>query len=182
LALFWGLIRPYKGVDLLLEAIARLGDDSPWRLIVAGEPWGGSGAELEAAVSRLRLASRARLELGWVSEDRIAELLGAADVVVLPYRSGSQSAVAPRALAAGVPVLTTRVGGLPELVRDAVDGRVVEPGSAAALADALAALDDAALGGLRDGAVAAAGRLQWPAYAEAVASLAARVADRFVRT
>jgi len=178
LAVFWGLIRPYKGVGLLLEAFARLPEDSSWRLIVAGEPWGGSGAELEAAVSRLRLSSKVRLELGWVREDRIGDLLGAADLVVLPYRSGSQSAVAPRALAAGVPVLTTRVGGLPELVRDDVDGIVVEPGSVTGLAEAIASLDDARLGRLRQGAVDGAGRVGWSGYADAVARLAARVVGR----
>ncbi len=178
LAVFWGLIRPYKGVGLLLEAFSRLPEGSPWRLIVAGEPWSGSGVELEAAVSRLGLSSRVRLELGWVAEDRIGDLLGAADLVVLPYRSGSQSAVAPRALAAGVPVLTTRVGGLPELVRDGVDGIVVEPGSVAGLAEAITSLDDVRLRRLRQGAVGGSGRVGWSGYVDAVAALAARVDGR----
>ena len=179
LAVFWGLIRPYKGVDLLLEAFGRLPATSPWRLIVAGEPWGGSGAELQAAVSRLGLSARVRLDLGWVPEGEVAELVGAADLVVLPYRDGSQSAVAPRALAAGVPVLTTRVGGLPETVRHGIDGLVVDPGSVPALAEAVAGLDDGTLERLREGVAEGRERLRWPAYAAAVVRVAARVVEGF---
>jgi glycosyltransferase involved in cell wall biosynthesis len=113
--------------------------------------------------------------LGWVPEGDVPTLLAAADLVVLPYRAGSQSAVAPMALAAGVPVLSTRVGGLPELVRDGVDGLLVEPGSAEALAEALVSLDRPALARLRDEAEAGRGRLTWDDYAAALEGLIERV-------
>jgi glycosyltransferase involved in cell wall biosynthesis len=112
-AVFAGLIRPYKGVDLLLEAVASLPATSDWRLVVAGEAWGGLGRRLQRRAAESDLSDRVRLDLRWQSEEELRTLLAAADLVVLPYREGSQSAMAPLVLAAGVPVLSTRVGGLP---------------------------------------------------------------------
>ncbi len=174
-ALFLGLIRPYKGVDLLLEAAAGLPADSDWLLLVAGEPWGGLDRALAARAARPDLQGRVRLRLRWVPEPEVRVLLAAADLVVLPYRSGSQSAVAPLALAAGVPVLSTAVGGLPELVRHRVDGVLVEPGSAAALTRALVELDRERLAALTVGALAGRGRLTWDGYGEALEGLIERV-------
>ena len=170
-ALFLGLIRPYKGVDLLLDSIARLPADSNWFLVVAGEPWGNLGDRLSQQVRRLGISDRVRLELGWVPETEMLRLLAAADLVVLPYRSGSQSAVAPLALGAGVPVLSTAIGGLPEVVRHGVDGWLVAPGSAAELARALEELDRPRLAILAEGARQARSRFTWDGYAEALDGL-----------
>ncbi len=168
LALFLGLIRPYKGVDLLLEAVAGLPADSDWQLVVAGEAWGDLAAELERRAAGDDLAGRVHLRLGWVPEGEVTTLLTAADVVVLPYRSGSQSAVAPQALAHGRPLVSTRVGGLPEVVRDGVNGLLVAPGDVAGLRRALASLDRDRLAALAGGARASRGALTWDAYAAAV--------------
>jgi glycosyltransferase involved in cell wall biosynthesis len=174
-ALFAGLIRPYKGVDLLLEAVARLPEAAGWRLVVAGEAWGGLGPQLERRAAAPDLAGRVRLDLRWQSEEELRVLLSAADLVVLPYREGSQSAMAPLVLAAGVPVLSTRVGGLAEVVEDGVNGRLVAPGSAEALTEALAALDREQLRPLAAGARRTASRLTWDGYAAALESLLERV-------
>lgn len=177
-ALFLGLIRPYKGVDLLVEAMTRLPADSDWQLVVAGEPWGGLGDELSRRVADAELGERVRLLLGWVPEERVATLLAAADVVVLPYRSGSQSAVAPLALGHGVPVVSTEVGGLPEVVAHGRNGLLVPPGSAEALAAALQGLDRETLARLEAGARETAERLTWDAYAEALEGLIDEVVAR----
>lgn len=175
LALFMGLIRPYKGVELLLKAAARLPSDSDWELLVAGEPWGDQGELVSNLVQELGIGSRVHLRLGWVPETELPQLLGAADLVVLPYRSGSQSAVAPLALGAGVPVLSTAVGGLPEVVHHDVDGWLVAPGSVEELADAFRTLDRARLARLAVGARAARHRLSWDGYAAALEELITRV-------
>jgi len=174
-ALFLGLIRPYKGVDILIDAVAALPEESDWLLLVAGEPWGGLESVLRRQVDELETGSRVRLNLRWVPETEVPRLLAAADLVVLPYRSGSQSAVAPMALAAGVPVLSTSVGGLPEIVRDGVDGRLVEPNSAEALTRALMELDDPTLKRLARGAVEGRGRFTWNGYAGALEELIEKV-------
>jgi len=170
-ALFLGLIRPYKGVDLLLDAISRQPAGSDWVLLVAGEPWGNLGDRLSQQVRRLGISDRVRLELGWVPETEVPRLLAAADLVVLPSLSGSQSAVAPLALGVGVPVLSTAVGGLPEVVRHGVDGWLVAPGSVEELTRALEELDRPRLAELAKGARQGRGRFTWEGYAEALEGL-----------
>jgi len=176
-ALFWGLVRPYKGVDLLLEALAALPREAAdWRLVVAGEPWGDAAADLPRRAARLGIGHRVRLDLRWVPEADVPALLAAANLLVLPYRAGSQSAVAPIALAHGLPVLATAVGGLPELVQDGVGGVVVPPGDPAALAAALAGLDRPRLAALA--ATAPATVPTWSEYASRVDDLVTRVVER----
>lgn len=172
-ALVLGLVRRYKGVDVLFEAMARLPGGSPWTAVVAGEAWEGLDRELPALASRLGLGGRVRLRFGWVPEEEVGLLLAAADLMVLPYRSGSQSAVAPLALAHGLPLLVTQVGGLPEMAGEG--GVVVPPGDPGALAGALASLDEAALARLAERAALAGRRLSWPGYARALAALAERL-------
>jgi glycosyltransferase involved in cell wall biosynthesis len=171
LAVFAGLIRPYKGVDLALRAVDALPGVAGWRLHVAGETWGELGKTLDAQHRTLDHPERITFERSWVSEQRLVELLAAADLVVLPYRSGSQSAMAPLAMAAGTPVLTTDVGGLAETVTDGHDGRVVRPASWQALAEALGTIDDAELVRLAAGARASAAERVWPSYATTLLQL-----------
>ncbi len=115
-----------------------------------------------------------QLRLGWVPETEVPLLLAAADLVVLPYRSGSQSAVAPLALAAGLPVLSTRVGGLPEVVQDGINGVLVEPGSVQGLARAFEDLTTEKLDELAAGARASRSRLTWNGYAASPGTTAAK--------
>jgi len=178
LALFLGLIRPYKGVDVLLEAFARLSESSPWRLVVAGEPWGGLGRTLSAQVETLHLNDRVELKFGWIPETEVDGLLSAADILVLPYRSGTQSAVAPMALSRGLPVLSTDVGGLGEVIEDGVAGLLVEPDSPQALADALVDLEGEGLARLAAGALASSDRLTWAGYSEALEGVVGRLETR----
>lgn len=170
-ALFLGLIRPYKGVDVLLEAAARLPVDSDWLIVVAGEPWGDLRRRLVRKVEGLGLEGRVRLDLRWIPESQVPTFLAATDVLVLPYRRGSQSAVAPMALAQGVPVLSTAVGGVPEVVRDGVNGIIVPPGDPEAIAAALGSLTSGRIADLAQGALGAAGDLTWSSYASSFEEL-----------
>jgi glycosyltransferase involved in cell wall biosynthesis len=170
-ALFLGLIRPYKGVDLLIEAAADLPADSDWLVLVAGEPWGDLGERLVQKVADLRLEGRVRLHLRWVPEVEVPAYVAASDVLILPYRRGSQSAVAPMALAHGRPVLSTAVGGVPEVVRDGVNGVIVPPGDPAAITAALGTLTVERLEELAAGARRSATGLTWTGYAAAFEDL-----------
>ena len=130
-------MRPYKGVDLLLDALSRLeAAGPPWRAIVAGE-WYVDRASADARVARPPLAGRVHIVDRYVPDDEAAELFAACDVVVLPYRDATQSGVVPLAWAHGRPVVTTAVGGLPDAVEDGATGLLVAPGDPAALAEAL---------------------------------------------
>ena len=135
-ALFFGYVRRYKGLDALLEAWPRVRAQRPITLIVAGECY-------EDAAPYRELAAKAggepgvRLLLRYAADDEVEALFKAADVVVLPYRSATQSGVTHVAYALGVPVITTDVGGLAETVKPEESGLVVPPGDGDALAAAI---------------------------------------------
>ena len=138
LLLTFGAIRPYKGVDLALDALARVDRELDVRLVVAGRSWGSSEALREQA-KRLRLNGRLELVDRFIPDDEAALLFAAADASLLPYRSASQSGVAQLSFAYGRPVIATRVGGLPAAVDDGVNGILCEP-DASSIAGAIEAM------------------------------------------
>jgi glycosyltransferase involved in cell wall biosynthesis len=137
--LTFGAIRPYKGVDVALEAIAKVPARLRVRLTVAGVFWDG-GAELRARVRALGLEDRVELRDEFVSNEDAALLFMAADAALLPYRSATQSGVVALSFAYGTPVIATSVGGLPEAIEHGVDGILCPPGNASELADAIVTL------------------------------------------
>jgi glycosyltransferase involved in cell wall biosynthesis len=135
LLLTFGSIRPYKGVDLALDALARVDQSLGVRLVVAGRSW-GCGDELRAQAERLGLNGRVEFRERFIPNEEAALLFGAADASLLPYRSASQSGVVQLSFAYGRPAIATRVGGLPAAIDDGVDGILCEP-DAGALARAI---------------------------------------------
>ena len=134
--LFFGFIRPYKGLDLLIEALALLPSTLDFRLTVAGESWQGSD-ETVAQIDRLGLSGRVELVDRYLTEEEVAEYFARAHALVLPYRSATGSGVLAIAHHYEKPVIVTRVGGLPDVVEDGVTGFVVEPESPEAIAAAI---------------------------------------------
>ena len=131
--LSFGRLLPYKGLDLLADALAVLGPraDIVTRVVGQGPP--------SAALDRLRAMPGVTVENRWVAEDEVGALLGWADAVVLSHREASQSGVAAAAVAARRWLVATRVGGLVEQLADQPLAILCEP-SAAGLATALATL------------------------------------------
>jgi glycosyltransferase involved in cell wall biosynthesis len=105
-------------------------------LTVAGEFWGGL-ADTRALVTELGLTDRVELRPGYVDAADVPALFTAADALVLPYRSGTASQNVDLARMHGLPVVASRVGTLGTAVHDGVDGLLVPPGDADALAAAL---------------------------------------------
>ena len=141
--LFLGLIGLRKGAFDLIRAFARVRDFHPRaRLVIGGN---GQVAEAGKLAAELRIADSVVLA-GWVDGDAKAALLRSAPIYVLPsYNEGLPMSVL-EAMAAGAAVMTTRVGGLPELITDGVDGTLLEPGDLDGLATGLRTLlDDAPL-------------------------------------
>jgi glycosyltransferase involved in cell wall biosynthesis len=132
--LFFGIVRPYKGLDVLLRALAA--GPAGVALTVAGEFWGGT-RETENLVAELGLAARATLRPGYVPAEEIGPLFASVDALVLPYRSATSSQSGWIAFEHGVPVISTRAGSLGEVVTDGVDGILCEPDDVGALTEAL---------------------------------------------
>ena len=133
-ALFFGYVRQYKGLDTLLAAWKRLRMSRPEAtLVVAGEFY----EDPEPYEALAREAGGVRLLDRYIPDDEVEALFRAADVTVLPYRSGTQSGVTHVAYALGSPVIVTRVGGLTETVREGETGLSCPPEDPAALAAAL---------------------------------------------
>jgi glycosyltransferase involved in cell wall biosynthesis len=135
LLLFCGLVRPYKGLDVLLEALALL--KRPLHLLVAGEFWQGGRASYQAQIDRLGLANCVTIIDEYIPDELLAACIDRANVLVLPYRSATQSAVVQTAFGRGKPVITTDVGGLAEAVANGRTGLVVPPENPQALAEAI---------------------------------------------
>lgn len=164
--LFFGIVRPYKGLDLLLRALAQAPPHVT--LTVAGEFWGGTEAT-EKLIADLGLAGRVALRPGYVPADQIPALFAAADALVLPYREATASQNALLAFAHGIPVVTTTAGALAEPVRDGVDGLTCAPGDVQDLLRVLTAISDPrTLSRLRAGVPAVDPDPAWAAYLRAL--------------
>ena len=179
-ALFFGYIREYKGLDILLDAWPEIVKARPAaRLVVAGDP-----VRLEPARRRALEVQAERVNavqhFGYLSFADVPRYFAAADVLVLPYRHVSQSGVLFLALALGLPVVATRVGALPEVVSDGDSALLVPPESPAALAGAVTrVLSDPAL----RARLAANGRriaadYSWPSIAARTESVFAGLVSR----
>jgi hypothetical protein len=129
-----GMVRDYKGVDLLMEALAEVPGPT---LTVAGEMWGSSGERVKQLAQDPRLRDRVEVHGGYVPADRLAPLFASHDVLALTYRSATASQNALLGQHHGLPVLASDVGTFGGQVRDGVDGILVPPGDKEALVAAL---------------------------------------------
>lgn len=135
--LFFGFVRRYKGLHVLLESMPAVRDALPdVRLLVAGEFYDDEEPYQEK-VKSLDLQNQVKLVNQYIPKDGVADYFAAADVVVQPYLSATQSGVAQVAYQFEVPIITTDVGGLAEIVPHEEAGLIVPPNDAAALAKAI---------------------------------------------
>lgn len=134
--LFFGFIRRYKGLDIVLEAMSdkRIGDLGI-RLLVAGEFY-EDAAPYHELIARLGIADRLILRTDFIPDGEVRDYLCAADAVIQPYRNATQSGVTPLAYHFEKPMIVSNVGGLPALVPHEKVGLVAEP-EPAAMADAI---------------------------------------------
>ncbi len=125
--LFFGLIRPYKGVKFLIEAFERLPSDlvNDTRLLIVGESW-----EYQETSDRVKISSRISnitFINRYVGDDEIPYFFSVADILAFPYTRASQSGVAHIGMAYGIPIVASRVGGLEEGLGKYKGTRFVEP-------------------------------------------------------
>lgn len=136
LLLFCGFVRPYKGLDILIDALPMVLEERPVHLLVAGEFW-SSNAPYRIQIDRLGLQKSVTLVNRYLTNEELSACIARADVVVLPYRSATQSGVIQAAFGQGTPVIVTNVGGLPEVVDDGRTGLIVPPEDPTTLAQAI---------------------------------------------
>jgi glycosyltransferase involved in cell wall biosynthesis len=157
--LCFGLMRPYKGIDLLLEA---------WRGIEGAELWVAGAPRMDVAALMAAAPPGVRFVPRFIGDDELFAFFRRADLVVLPYREIDQSGVLFTALAFAKPLLLSDVGGFPEVAATGA-ARTFHAGDAAALREALRSLlaDRAALAQMAERARAAAeGPYSWRAIAQ----------------
>ena len=131
--LFFGFIRKYKGLDILLDALALIKKENSttfFKVLIAGEFY-EDRKPFDEQVARLGLEDILILRTEFIPDKEVRNYFCAADVVIQPYRNATQSGVTPLAYHFEIPMIVTNVGGLPSLVPDAVVGLVAEPNAAA---------------------------------------------------
>lgn len=137
--LLFGALKPYKGVDVLLEAFALLPETVAKNTVlqIVGYPMMPIES-LKSLAQNLGIEKKVFWDLRFVEDIEVAAYFASTDVVVLPYRRIDQSGVLMVALAFRKPIVASRVGGFSEIISNGVHGFLVEPGDAASLAQALA--------------------------------------------
>lgn len=134
--LFFGFIRKYKGLDILLEAMQdqRI-KDAGIKLLVAGEFY-ENRKDYDDLIQQLGISEQLILRTEFIADSEVKWYLSAADFVIQPYRQATQSGVTPLAYHFEKPMLVTNVGGLPDLVPDGKVGVITEP-NPGAIADGI---------------------------------------------
>lgn len=139
--LLFGKMKPYKGIDVLIEAVARMPPDlrTGCRFVIAGKPYMDI-APLREAVARHRLDDIVSFDTRFFSDEDMAELLSRAGALVFPYREIEASGVLSIALGLGRPIIASRIGSFAETLTDGADALLVPPDDAEALSRSLTAI------------------------------------------
>lgn len=133
-ALFFGFIREYKGLDLLIEAFKTV--DPSIELIIAGEVY-GSFDKYRKQLQDPAISGRIHVFNNYISDAEVTHFFSAAEVCVLPYRSATQSGITAISYHFDLPIIATDVGGLKETIEDGVTGMIVKEITAQAISDAI---------------------------------------------
>jgi len=132
--LFFGFIRDYKGLDILIESMKDL--DKSYLLLIAGEVY-GEFKKYEQQIDKLSLRNRINLQIRYIPETEIPLFFSASDVCVLPYRSATQSGIVGIAYHFDLPVIVTNTGGLAEMVEENQTGLILNDLSPVKLSSAI---------------------------------------------
>ena len=171
--LFFGYIRKYKGLDLLLQAMpAMIARYPEIRLIVAGEYYSNE-AEIKALIEQLRIPEKNLvLATDYIANEEVAKYFSAANAVVLPYRSATQSGIVQIAYNFDAPVIATPVGGLPEIVIDGKSGLITKDSEPASIAEKVIEFFDRDLeDSFTQGVIEEKKKYSWDTFVEGIEKL-----------
>ena len=188
LVLFVGRIQALKGIDVLVEALAKMphdlvADRGPPELVVVGGPSGPDGASEMAQLQDLASTHDLTERIHFVApqpHDQLARFYQAADVLAMPSRSESFGLVAAEAQACGLPVVASRIGGIPYVVSDGASGFLVKPGDTTDLAAALSRVlgDPHLASALGRGGIEYSAQFSWQATADRLLELYAGISGQ----
>ena len=167
--LFFGFVRHYKGLDVLLNAMLLLDKEDVF-LTVAGEWWERDITSRQLLEDE-RLRSSVEVIDSYLSEKKVAELFIRTDIVVLPYRSATGTGVIPLAYHYGKPVIGARTGGIPEVVNDGISGRLFEPENQYDLAEVIREFLAVPPESMKEGVQEMAKEMTWNSLARCILDL-----------
>jgi glycosyltransferase involved in cell wall biosynthesis len=175
LLLFAGFVRRYKGLRYLLQALAQV--PAEVSLLVAGDFWDDE-QEYRRLIREWRLEGRVIIHNRYIPNEALEPYFAAADALVLPYLSGSQSGIGMLGIYFGLPIIATAIGGLAESVVHEVNGLIVPPADSPALAAAINRfLDEDLAQPFSAAAARARERLSWPALIAIVEEISYELAS-----
>jgi glycosyltransferase involved in cell wall biosynthesis len=175
--LFFGFIRKYKGLDLLLEAMtdARIREKG-FQLIIAGEFYEEEEKYLDY-IKRHQLSATVHIQNQFIPENSIPLYFSAADVLIQPYRNATQSGVTPLAMHFNLPMIVTNAGGLSEMVQNGVTGLVVDI-SPEAIANGILAYFEKGKAYYREHLKTYKTRFSWTAMAKTLLDFSVELGDQ----
>jgi len=132
--LFFGFIRDYKGLDLLIDAFSKL--DQSYQLLIAGESY-GSFEKYNKTIEKNPLKNNIHTHIRYISDTEVSRFFSASDVCILPYKSATQSGITGISFFLETPIIATNVGGLAELVTHEKTGLIVETPKAESIAKSI---------------------------------------------
>jgi len=134
--LFFGYVRPYKGLIHLLKALPKVLNEVPLTLVIAGEFWEGK-EKYQKVIEDLKIKEHVKIYDGYVPNEKIGIYFSAVDLVVMPYTSATGTGITQIAFGFGKPIVGTNVGDLPEVIEHGRRGLIVPPADPEALAHAI---------------------------------------------
>jgi glycosyltransferase involved in cell wall biosynthesis len=180
LVLFLGLVRRYKGVDLLLDAAPEIVRRTGARIAIVGEVF-PDARDTMRRVAASPVRDRLIVHDAYVPEETMDAWLAACDAVVLPYRAISGSGIAARAIAAARPMAASAVGGLRDAVVPGATGELFAPGDSAALAAAVQTVLARGVDAYARGLAEAAERYSWTRYADSLLAFLSEISPDILR-
>ena len=176
LILYFGIVRDYKGLDVLIKATKLLKEQmDDFHVLAVGESYQTS-EKYNSLITALEVGDVFTWENRFVPDSEVSTYFSASDVMALPYHSASQSGIVQIAYSFNVPVVVTNVGGLPEYVEKGVSGEIVKVNDPAELANCLAnGLINGDFSMMSDGMDAVKSKFTWSNFIEGVESLYAQI-------
>ena len=172
--LFFGFIREYKGLDLLIEAMSNPAiKQQEIKLIVAGEFYQNKQPYLQR-IQSLSLENSIIIIDEFISNELVKYYCCAADAIIQPYKKATQSGVTPLAYHFEVPMIVTNVGGLPEMVKDGISGLICEP-NVSSIAEHIIAFFSQDPSKFKDGIKIEKNRFSWKSFVEHIKTLQSEI-------